>query len=109
YQDYTTRAKVAVGLANVSFVKERYLDYVVETQAWPTSMRDLAVDGNSGQFGLDVSSVEIGQDNEIRISFSGAQIDGKTIVWVPSVEDQTLVWSCQVETLPAKFAPASCR
>jgi len=109
YQDYTNRAKVSVGLANVGIVKEHYLDYVVETQRWPTGMQDLKLDRMSDQFGDSIASVEIGSDNELRIMFSGNQIEGKTVVLIPSVENQTLVWDCQVESLPAKYAPATCR
>lgn len=89
YQDYTNRAKVSVGLANVGIVKERYLGYVVETQRWPTGMHDLKLDRMSDQFGDSIASVEIDGDNELRITFSGNQIDGKTVVLIPSVENQT--------------------
>lgn len=109
YQDYINRAKVSVGLTNVDFVKERYLDYVVETQRWPSDISELNVDRMSAQFGDGVGSVDIGGDSELRITFSGDQIDGKTIVLIPSVENETLVWDCQIESLPARLAPTTCR
>lgn len=109
FQDYTVRAKVAEGLTMVAAVKDAYLEYVVTNQKWPASMDDLGLPQDGASYGTSVASVTIGAEHELRITYSGQIIAGKTIIFVPSVESDSLVWSCSAETLPAKYAPAACR
>jgi type IV pilus assembly protein PilA len=109
YQDYTIRAKVADGLIRAGAVKATYLDYVTKNQEWPASMDNLGLPETGAEYGPSVASVTIGAEHEIRIVFSEQAIAGKTIVLVPSVQNDSLVWSCNAETLPAKYAPAACR
>lgn len=109
YQDYTVRAKVADGLTRVAAVEDAYLEYVVKNQKWPASMDELVLPQNGASYGTSVASVTIGAEHELRITYKERIIAGKTIVFVPSVENDSLVWSCNVETLPPKYAPASCR
>lgn len=109
YQDYTIRAKVADGLTRTATVKATYLDYVTKNQEWPASMSNLGLPETGADYGPSVASVTIGAEHEIRITFNGQIITGKTIILVPSVESNSLAWSCNAETLPAKYAPAACR
>ena len=109
YQDYTIRAKVADGLSRTEAIKATYIDYVTKNQEWPASMSNLGLPESGAEYGPSVASVTIGVEHEIRITFGERVITGKTIILVPSIENNSLVWSCNAETLPAKYAPAACR
>lgn len=109
YQDYIVRAKVTDGLTRVAAVKDTYLEYVTKNKEWPVSMGALGLPEEWVSYGVSIASVTIGTQHELRVTYNEKTIAGKTIIFIPSVENDSLVWICQAETLPQKYAPVACR
>ena len=109
YQDYTVRAKVFDGVSRADSAKAPYGKYVSTNGRVPESMADFGMPEIHEGYGAGVASVEIGGRGEIRITFKGQSIDGKTIVFIPSFEKNAVVWTCNVETMPLKYVPGACR
>lgn len=110
YQDYTTRSRIASSLIIADGIKENYQDFVKQHQQWPNKLSDLGINENSSSHGENISSVNFAEGSRaIRITLKGGNIDGKTIIFIPEIENHKIVWTCKAETLPKKYAPQSCR
>jgi Tfp pilus assembly major pilin PilA len=109
YQDYTIRAKVAEGLTKVEPVKVAYLDSMMKNAEWPATMSDIGLKETDSSYGANIASVTIDPGNALLITFSQQEIAGNTLILIPAVEGDSLVWSCRIDTLPPRYAPAICR
>ncbi len=128
YSDYTIRAKVSEAVTAVAPVKASVADYYYGNGDLPTSSADAGLDGTSGGAeGLSggnystevVESILVQADPAGSISVTlndigNEELQGKNILFKPSVgTNGQITWSCEAgtaaATLPARFAPASCR
>ena len=109
YQDYTIRANVNDGFLRAGSVKSSYLEYMLANEQWPVSMADLGIPEVDASHGAAVASVTIGNMHELRITYSSSGIAGQTLLLVPSVEGDRLVWNCMADTLAYRYVPVECR
>lgn len=112
YQDYTVRAKISEGMNLAGAAKLA----VAETRQ---SQGDF-LDANNNSYGLptntsisgnNVSSVDIGTDGTITITYSNdGNIQGSTIVMVPTLGSQgSVTWTCTGGNVIDKYRPSNCR
>lgn len=119
YQDYTIRAKVAQGLNEAAVAKLATAETRLTTGKWPNSDTEA---GYASPTSKVVSEIAIPSAQDIRITFSSniPEIAGETLMLRGDIrEDGDIVWECNAAgsnklngesgTLPAKYAPASCR
>jgi len=109
YQDYVYRVKVAQALTAVEPLKQDYADYLRQNRSLPTSIEQLNPESLRARYGTAVSSITIGDNNSLRITFKGPLIEGKTLALIPRESNGSLIWTCHAETLPKKLAPPDCR
>lgn len=119
YQDFTIRAKVGEALGLASAAKLATSETRFMTEKWPNNNHEAGYTSPSSDL---VSEITISSAQDIRITFSTSQpeLSGKTLMLRADIgPDGMVVWECNAEgsnklngaagTLPAKYAPASCR
>lgn len=109
YQDYVMRAKVAQGLQEVEPLKVMYADYVRQKQALPSSLDDLGMQEGANMRSKVISSLRVGPEHELRITFDLPGRNGKTLSLIPVQQGEQLQWQCRVNDLPNRYAPQKCR
>ncbi|KTD50152.1 type IV pilus assembly protein PilA [Legionella quinlivanii] len=107
YQDYTIRARVAEGLSLASSAKHAVSETTQTRNALPATQA--ATGYVSPAATANVSSIAIGNNGLITITYTPAAGNG-TIILQPTLQaNGDLTWSCTGGTLLAKYRPASCR
>jgi len=119
YQDYTIRAKVAEGLNLAAEAKLATAEVRSSKEKWPNNDAEAGYVSPTSNV---VSEITIPSAQDIRITFSPnvPQIAGETLMLRADVDPNgVVVWECNAAgsnklggasgTLPAKYAPASCR
>ena len=118
YQDYTVRAKVTEGLGLASSAKTSVTEYFVSNGRLATGNSSAGLALASSIRGNFVKGVAIGQDGGnasgiIEITFSGAPIDDRTLMLVPTTAAGSVRWSCtrvvDGTTIDMKYRPSNCR
>ncbi len=109
YQDYVHRTRVMSGLDRMEPVKRAVVEYTTNNRAWPSDAKEIGIRTEPGAYGPNVSSVVLAQRGVIVVTFSGGTITGKSVAWVPGVQDGRIVWRCASHDLPNKLLPVHCR
>ena len=103
---YATRAKLAeVILAGASY-RAGATDYFHQNKRLPASVNDIG--GFSGPTGK-VGAVTLEKDGTIKVVANFAPAAGRSILFIPSVQEGKVVWVCWSKDLPDQCLPASCR
>jgi len=119
YSDYTVRAKVAEAMNQAATAKLATSETRLMTDKWPSNDQEAGYSSPSSNI---VSEITIPAPQDVRITFSAGvpEISGKTLMLRADLgPDGMVVWECNAAgsnklngesgTLPAKYAPASCR
>jgi len=119
YQDYTIRAKVSEGLYLAADAKLATSEVRISTEEWPNNDAEAGYVSPTSNV---VSEITIPSARDIRITFSPnvPQIAGETLMLRADIDPNgVVVWECNAAgsnklggasgTLPARYAPASCR
>jgi len=129
YSDYTVRAKVSEAVAAVAPVKASVADYYYGNGELPRSSANAGLDTDEsgtdpvlgGGYATDViGAITVDQApsaGTIKVTFKdldGGTTADTTLVFIPTIGDNgQITWMCEADngngTLPARFAPASCR
>jgi len=109
YQDYTVRAKVSEGLSLAGGAKTAVAETYQSTGSWPTSNSGAGLASSASITGNNVSSVGVGNNGVITITYSGAPINGNTITLTPSDATGSITWACASSSIDDKYLPANCR
>lgn len=110
YQDYTKRAHVAEGLNLAAAAKLGVVDYYSTNGEWPTSNGQAGVAASNAITGNAVTSVKIGSEGTITITYNKKVTDGATLVLTPSAQSGSITWDCANSgTVDNKYRPPSCR
>ena len=115
YQDYTIRARVTEGLSLASSAKVTVAENAMSGTAFEAGWTPPTATTN-------VTSVGIGTDGKITITFTSAVENGKTLVLAPLSGGSALIagtppansitWTCNDaagSTLDDRYRPANCR
>jgi len=119
YQDYTVRAKVTEGLNLAAEAKMASAEAQLKNGAWPNNSAEAGYTEASGKY---VSNITIPSAQNIQITYSSVvpEISGDTLMLRGNVRpDGSIEWVCNAAgstkldgpsgTLPAKYAPKTCR
>ena len=109
YQDYTIRAKVAGAEAAVRGVQGAVEQYVINEGAYPGSNADVDLTENTGNDGS--VSILVQEGGVIILTFwsKSFTLAGKTVIFTPVIENNTLSWDCRGGTLTHKYRSRECR
>ncbi|TAL66049.1 MAG: prepilin-type N-terminal cleavage/methylation domain-containing protein [Legionella sp.] len=107
YQDYTIRARVTEGLSLASSAKLAVAETAISNNALPATQA--ATGYTSPAATPNVTSVVIGANGVITVTYTAAA-GGGTIIMTPTLQASGVItWVCTGGTLLAKYRPASCR
>ncbi|MDR9454391.1 MAG: pilin [Spiribacter sp.] len=122
YSDYTVRAKVSEAVAAVAPVKASVADYYYGNGELPGTAEEAGLDTGGDPAGsnytTDVIDTIVMDANagagSIKVTINETLSDeitaGDSIIFTPTETTAgQLEWDCTGSTLPARFAPASCR
>ena len=107
YQDYTIRARVTEGLSLASSAKMAVSETAITNNELPSTQ---AMTGYvSPAATTNVSSIAIGANGVITITYTQAAGNG-TIIMTPALQTNgDVTWTCTGGSLLTKYRPASCR
>jgi len=107
YQDYTIRARVAEGITLAATAKLAVSETAMSNNALPASQA--ATGYVSPAATPNVTSIAIGANGPITITYTAAA-GGGTLILVPTLQaNGDVTWTCNTGTLLTKYRPASCR
>lgn len=109
YQDYTIRARVTEGLSLASGGKTAVAEYFASRGTFPTDNTDAGMAPEGDISGNSVSAVEVDNTGMIQVTFSGAPIDGSTLILQAATTNGQVTWDCTTGTILDKYRPSSCR
>lgn len=110
YQDYTQKARVSAAYSAALPIKTQVSKYVLEKQAWPSSLQDLGHQNASLENATASFEISIFEDGIIGADI-GDDENGDTmyIVLEPLIEEGNLSWQCYGQNLASKLLPPPCR
>ena len=108
YQDYVTRAKVSEGLSLASGAKTAVTEFVMANATFPTSNGEAGLATGTDISGNNVSSVSVGADGVITITYSATNIANSTITMTPTTSAGGVEWTCGGGDLSQEFRPSTC-
>ena len=111
YRDYTTRAKVSEMITFAGDCKQRVVEYWSARGEFPRSSAEAGCP-TTAPVTQYVGSIDVVTDGTgiVRVSANVAGVGmGGYIDLTPTIQGGGLIWNCESKTLPAKYAPASCR
>lgn len=106
YQDYTIRAKLNEAYVAANPIKEAVAEHVTNYGQWPASAASMSVDMSPRS--KMVSDIRV-EDGVVYITVSAASGTEGDIIFVPTVSDVGISWSCTQSTVASKYLPPSCR
>ena len=108
-QDYIIRAKVAGAEAAVRGVRKAVEQYIIDEGAYPGSNADMDLTENTGNDGS--VSILVQEGGVIILTFwsKSFTLAGKTVIFTPVIENNTLSWDCRGGTLTRKYRSRECR
>ena len=119
YQDYTIRARVSEGLYMAAAAKLATAETRLSTEKWPDNDTEAGFTSPTSNW---IEEITIPAAQDIRITFSSSvpEIACETLMLRADIgPDGMVIWECNAAgsnklggssgTLPAKYAPASCR
>lgn len=108
YQDYTIRAKVGEGLNYGHKAKLLVSEYYIDNNEIPASLSDVNFNEVAPENVKDI--IIDPQNGTIIITFSGLQIDNRSVAFEPYLdEQQNIQWICKTLDMDHKYIPAACR
>jgi type II secretory pathway pseudopilin PulG len=108
YSDYTTKARVGMAVGVGKQATASVDGYFNRYQAIP---QDLAAAGFAAPLPPAVKELGIdGQSGVISITVAGTAMDGKRVLFIPTLgDDNQLIWTCVSEEIQGRYLPAECR
>lgn len=109
YQDYTVRARVTEGLSLASAAKTAVAE-TAQSNGGTLPATSAAAGYTPPTATNNVTSIGIGANGVITITYGSAVTTGATMTLVPTVQTTgEIIWNCTGGTLLAKYRPANCR
>jgi TM2 domain-containing membrane protein YozV/Tfp pilus assembly major pilin PilA len=107
YQDYTFRAKVASAMPLVEETKNKVANVILAKNFYPNEnvLAGLPEDISNEV----ISSIRLGDQAKIVVEFKLGQLKNTSIIWMPSKQNEEIIWDCKGGDLPDKYRIAQCR
>ncbi len=112
YQDYAVRAKVSEGINLAGATKLGVAETYSSTGKMPGNNDSAGVPAATTISGKYVTSVGVGANGLITITYSAAEpkISNKTLTLSPSTSAGAVKWKCKNgASIDSKYVPAECR
>ncbi len=109
YQDYTKRANAAEGLNLASAAKTAVSEYWATKGSMPGSNTSAGLPAATDIKGNAVSSVSVGTNGLITITYRTPVESGKTLLLSPVTVGGTVNWVCKAGTVDKRYMPSNCR
>ncbi|GAB6051139.1 pilin [Hydrogenophilus islandicus] len=109
YQDYTKRANATEGLSLAAAAKTAVSEYWATKGSLPANNTDAGLAAASAIKGNAVTSVAVGTNGLITITYNDKVESGKTLFLSPITAGGGIQWKCKAGTITAKYLPSSCR
>ena len=113
YQDYTARAQVSEAFSLASGQKGAVAEYYSNQGVMPTTNASAGIPTNTEIKGKYVKQVDIGTSGIITATMQasgvGKDLENKTLILAPVVNNGSIDWNCTGGTIVAKHRPAACR
>jgi type IV pilus assembly protein PilA len=106
YNNYSNRAKIAEGLNLASSAKVAVTEYAMTNAGLTGASSNSAVGIPATISGNDVSSVAVGANGVITITYGDSL---GTVLMTPTYTSGRVTWSCTGGTVAAEHRPSSCR
>lgn len=106
YSSYGTRAKISEVILAGSHYKTAATEFFEQHRQVPKSIDDIG--GFSGPSGK-VRRITLENDGSIRVTADFPPVDGRSVIFTPSVQDAKIVWVCRSGDIPAQCLPAMCK
>lgn len=108
YQDYTVRVKVSKSLSLGIEYKQKVVDYVSQYNRWPSSNADIGIAQQVDT--TNVANVSIGKNGVVVITYANdPKLNGKSVILIPSINGDSILWECRGIDIENKFLPPACR
>ena len=108
YQDYTKRAHVSEGFSLASAAKTGVTEYYSSEGVWPATNADAGLASSGSITGNAVTSVAIGTNGTITITYNSKVNNGDVVTLTPTAAEGSVTWAC-TGTVATKLRPANCR
>ncbi len=110
YQDYTVRARVTEGLSLAASVRTAVSEAAIATNTLPTTNAEAGVAAAANITSPEVTSVGVGANGVITVTFANAPIAAATLLYTPALTAAGISWDCSAGgTLGNQYRPATCR
>jgi TM2 domain-containing membrane protein YozV/type II secretory pathway pseudopilin PulG len=110
YNDYVQRLKVSQSISAVQPVIDQVAEFGKREKYFPNSNTEAGlVDDLSDE---SLTSLVVSENGVITMTFGSDNnhlLDGKTLLYVPSLVDNTVQWDCSGGTLGKQLRPPQCR
>jgi len=110
YQDYTVRARVSEGMNLAGAAKLAVAETRSSTGVFPGSNISAGLPTAASIVGNNVSSVAVGANGVITITYTGLPAGNTTLILTPSAANVgSVTWTCLTGNIEDKFRPSNCR
>lgn len=107
YQDYTLRSQVSASIVETRPIRDEIAALEQRTGYVAMHNSDIGLDEQVATAFL--SSVEVGEQGILTLTFSTPALSGETLIWTPLFSDAGAQWDCTGGTLAKRYRPADCR
>lgn len=108
YQDYLARSKIALAIGEGRRATEAVTQHFERRGSVPETLEVAGFIPPPPTSGVRAWNVDRG--GVVRLELNFAPLDGKTIVFVPSLgDDKKVRWQCRSEDVLPRYLPASCK
>jgi len=109
YQDYTKRARVSEGLNLAAAAKASVGEFLASKGRFPTNNQSAGIATDVSIKGNAVTSVGIGTNGVITITYNTLVDSGKQVTLAPTSSAGGVTWKCTASTISTKYVPSECR
>ena len=106
YSDYNTRAKTVQAVVLATPVRVGITEHYLSLRTWPATLKEIGISPDPLTDAAG-NRVALGARGGFEVAVAAQQ--GKTILFVPTVDGDRLNWDCTGGTLAARYRPSSCR
>ena len=109
YHDYTVRAQVHEAMVTVNQTKQHIERFAAQRNSLPNSNLEAGLPAEVA--GKNLSSIEVkpGGIFQARFKSENTNLNDKSIIWVPVLDNGQLNWDCSGGDLARQFRPSECK
>lgn len=107
YQDYVMRSRLVQAISVSHPATETVSQYVYQHQTVPNSLSEA---GFTTPLPHSIKNMTIdSQNGVITVLMAEGSIKDKSLLWIPSIENEQIVWVCTSYDIPQRYLPSQCK